>query len=150
MSDTISRKVKPQSGGGVPPGMMLIGGLLGVGLLIVGAIIAASDSGTPIPPTPTTIPAPLVDGVALAEDTTLFVTQDTPFSVLAASDSENTELIAAACATVLVYRNSNDGNYFYYDSQSDVYWVYAQEAGGANGWLPLQNLSATTPTGCND
>jgi hypothetical protein len=151
--DKIQRKVKPQKSASIPPTVIVGGALIFVILLVVAVIVAAGDDLEEfVGPTPTTIPLPqMADGADLELEALLYLTEDTAFSIIAAPDNENEELVNETCAEVQV-QVSDTGNFFYLDdsTEEEAYWVYARRTddSGWNGWLPLVVLSEELPDGC--
>ena len=152
--DKIQRKVKPQQSAGIPPTVIVGGALIFVIFLVVAVIVAAGDDLEEFEgPTPTTIPLPqMADGADLELEALLYVTDDTPFSIIAAPENENEELVNETCAEVQVQRDGEEGDFFYLDDSTEevAYWVFARrtDESGWNGWLPLDVLSEELPDGC--
>ena len=121
---------------------------------MVAVIVATGDDLEEFDgPLPTVIPAPaMASGADLEVETLLYVTEDTPFSIIAAPDNQNEELLNETCAEVQVQLDAEDGDFFYLDDSTEevAYWVFARRTddSGWNGWLPLDALSEELPDGC--
>ena len=151
--DQIQRKIKPQKSASISPTAILGAALVFVIFLVVAVIIATGDDLEEfVGPTPTTIPAPEVAGGALQVETLLYLTEDTPFSIVAAPDNENEEFLNETCAEVQVQFDAEDGDFFYLDDSTEevAYWVFARRTddSGWNGWLPLDVLAEEAPSDC--
>ena len=152
--DKIRRKVKPQKSASIPPTVIIGGALIFVIFLVVAVILAASDDLEEFEgPLPTVIPAPeLARGADLQVETLLYLTEDTPFSIVAAPENENEELLNETCVEVQVQLDAEDGDFFYLDDSTEeiAYWVFARRTddSGWNGWLPLDALSEDLPEDC--
>ena len=153
--DKIQRKVKPQKSATIPPTVIIGGALVFVIFLVVAVILATGDDLEEFEgPLPTVIPAPeLASGADLEVETLLYVTEDTPFSIVAAPDNENDEFLNEVCAEVQVQRVGGEvGDFFYLDDSTEnvAYWVFARRTddSGWNGWLPLNVLAEEPPEDC--
>lgn len=146
------RKVKPQQSAAVPTGLIIGGVLVGVLLIVLALALAArEDREEAERVTPTFVPAPTFpNGETLRDITFVYTAEEIPFSVIAAPNNENPEQRSAACQPMRVFRNPQDGNYFYLDPETETYWVYARRTDdtGWNGWLPFEALSLKLPESC--
>ena len=151
---TARSKVTPKKTGGAPPIFIPIGALIGIVLLVLAVIIATSDDEeVNTGPTPTTIPAPVLEsGAEVIEGMLLYTAESVPFSVIAAPDQENEEQSTEACGQVEVILAEANATVFYLDTstEDEQYWIYARRTDdtGWNGWLPLSTLSEALPEGC--
>jgi hypothetical protein len=145
----MTKKVTPQQEK-ASTNLVIAGGLLGVGLILIGLLLAGTTN-IGAGPQPTVVPAPVfASGALLAPDTTVFITEETPFSILAAADQQSLSQTVLPCTEVEVARSPQDNNYFYLENDG-TYWVYATlQEQGWNGWLPFAAISDTLPGACEE